>query len=200
MKLVLGVDEAGRGPLAGPVAVGVVCAPESFDFLSTFPGLNDSKQLTEGKREELFALLESCAEVSWHVELVSHRIIDSRGIVHAVRRGMRVGVRKLCPDPAAGKLWLDGALKVPRGYDGEVIIHGDGLIPAIMLASVAAKVVRDRYMVKLAKRYRRYGFDAHKGYGTDAHYAALREHGPCVHHRQTFLHLDRRQVELYTPA
>lgn len=198
MKLVLDIDEAGRGPLAGPVAVGVVCVSEGFDFYDAFPGLNDSKKLTEAAREDIFTKLETHPEVTWHVELVSHRVIDTRGIVHAVNTGMRRGVKKLCPEPGAGKLWLDGALKVPDGYVGEVVIHGDGLVPAIMLASVAAKVVRDRYMVKLARRYPIFGFERHKGYGTAAHYRALRAYGLCDIHRTTFLHLDRTPAEEYT--
>jgi ribonuclease HII len=189
MKLVVGIDEAGRGPIAGPVAIGIVAAPEDFDILSAFPGLNDSKKLTEKARERIFEQLEAAVaeqSLQYHVSLVSHTVIDEQGIVPAIRHGMQEGVSKLCPDPTLGKLWLDGALKVPEGYEGEVIIGGDGLIPAIMLASVAAKVTRDRYMAELANYYPNYGFESHKGYGTAAHYAAIAEHGLSVIHRRTY--------------
>lgn len=191
MRLVLGVDEAGRGPLAGPVAVGTVSAPENFDFAAVFKGLNDSKQLTEKTRERLFSILEKpdCG-VRYHVELISNRVIDAQGITFAVRRGVFRGVRKLMPTPTEGKVWLDGLLKAPKAYEQETVVHGDSLVPAIMLASVAAKVVRDRYMTKLAKRYPQYGFERHKGYGTDLHYQSLRKHGTCALHRQTYIHLD----------
>lgn len=191
MAFVLGVDEAGRGPLAGPVAVGVVCAPVSFDFLAAFPGLNDSKRLTEKARERLFeALCETASRgaLSYHVELVSHRLIDEHGITHAVRQGLNRGIRALLPEPAEGKVWLDGLLHAPEAYEQETVIGGDGLVPAIMLASIAAKVTRDRHMAQLAKRYPLYGFERHKGYGTRAHYDALRAHGPCAIHRLTYCH------------
>ncbi|MEA2701905.1 MAG: ribonuclease [Candidatus Parcubacteria bacterium] len=192
MRFVLGVDEAGRGPLAGPVAVGTVCVRKDFDIPTAFPGLNDSKQLTEKKREKLFELLLErvvADDASYHVELVGHDVIDKRGIVHAVRRGVEKGIRKLLPEPAEGKIWLDGALRAPDTYEQETVIRGDSLIPAIMLASVAAKVTRDRYMTRLAERYPLYGFERHKGYGTSAHYDALRAHGLCDLHRRSFIHL-----------
>lgn len=193
MRYVLGVDEAGRGPLAGPVAIGTVCAEESFDFLAAFPGLDDSKQLTEAARERLFALLgerQAAGDITYHVELLSHRLIDTKGIVHAVRRGVGKGVRTLLPEPGGGKVWLDGSLRAPAAYEQETVIRGDSLIPAIMLASVAAKVTRDRHMVELAQRHPGYGFEKHKGYGTAEHYKALRALGPCAIHRISFVHLD----------
>ena len=199
MRFVLGVDEAGRGPLAGPVAVGVVAAPEGFDFAAAFPGLNDSKQLPEAVREDLYTKLENpdCG-VRYHVELISHRIIDTRGITYAVRKGVHTGIRKLLEDPGQGKIWLDGLLKAPHRYEQETVIGGDALVPAIMLASVAAKVTRDRYMARLAKRYPAYGFESHKGYGTRAHYEALERYGTCALHRLSYVHLDREPVKEYT--
>lgn len=193
MAFILGIDEAGRGPLAGPVAVGVVKAPEGFDLLAAFPGLNDSKKLTETKREKLYALLqEHIAEGTLEAVVCfsSETLIDERGISYAVKSALARGVRKLMPDPAGGKVYLDGSLKAPAGYEQETVIGGDALIPAIMLASVAAKVTRDRLMKKLAEAHPLYGFEKHKGYGTQAHYAALAEHGPCAIHRATYLHLD----------
>lgn len=190
MRVVCGVDEAGRGPIAGPVAVGVVAAAEGFDLRAAFPGLNDSKKLSEKKREALFALLEECArarEVQFQVTFSDAALIDEKGIVPAVRDALERGVRKLLPDPAAGKIFLDGALYAPSEYDQETIVGGDALVPAIMLASVAAKVLRDRLMVQLGEKYPRYGFESHKGYGTKAHYAALEKHGLCDEHRSSFL-------------
>jgi len=189
---VVGVDEAGRGPLAGPVAVGVVCAPEGYDILATFPGLNDSKKLSEKKREALFKILQQelkAGNLAAVVCLSSARMIDDKGIAYAVRHALERGVRKLLPDPREGKVYLDGSLKAPKEYEQETIIGGDGLIPAIMLASVAAKVTRDRLMEKLEIAHPGYGFGKHKGYGTKAHYEAIRTLGPSIEHRSTFLHL-----------
>jgi ribonuclease HII len=165
---------------------------EDFDILAAFPGLNDSKKLTEKKREKLFELLlerVACGDASYHVELIGHDVIDLIGIVPAVVRGVEQGIGNLLPEPAQGKVWLDGSLKAPRKYEQETVIGGDALIPAIMLASIAAKVTRDRHMVNLADKYPLYGFEKHKGYGTSAHYEALRTHGLCDLHRRTFIHI-----------
>ena len=188
-KAVLGVDEAGRGPLAGPVAVGAVCAPEGFDFLTEFPGLNDSKKLSEKKREALFARLVECTEagtIQVAVVLKSAKEIDGRGIAVVIRDAVAEAVEKLLPDAKAGKVWLDGSLKAPIKYEQETVIGGDALIPAIMLASIAAKVSRDRHMVRLAAKYPEYGFEGHKGYGTKAHIQAIREQGLSDLHRLSF--------------
>lgn len=191
MRYMLGVDEAGRGPLAGPVAVGVIRVAEGYDILAAFPGLNDSKKLSEKKRETLFRILQEeikNGNVRATVTLVSAARIDAGGIAPAVRHGVDTGVRKLLPNPAEGKVWLDGSLKAPDEYVQETIIGGDGLIPAIMLASIAAKVTRDRLMLKMDETHPLYGFSAHKGYGTKAHREAIRTYGPCVEHRKSFLH------------
>jgi ribonuclease HII len=191
MRMILGVDEAGRGPIAGPVSVGVVAVREGFDLLAAFPGLNDSKQLSEKKREVLFALLEEAVktgDVQFHVEFSSASMIDEEGIVPAVRAALYKGIENLLPNPANGKIFLDGALRAPDHYEQETVIGGDGIVPAIMLASVAAKVVRDRYMQQeIASRFPEYGFAKHKGYGTKAHYEALAMHGLCFEHRRSFL-------------
>jgi len=190
--LVLGVDEAGRGPLAGPVAVGVISVKEGYDILAHFPGLHDSKKLSEKKREILFKTLQEemkAGNVSAVVCLSSARMIDDKGISFAVRHALDRGVRKLLPNPEEGKVWLDGSLKAPPEYSQETVIGGDGLIPAIMLASVAAKVTRDRLMLKTDEAYPLYGFGSHKGYGTKTHMEAIRTHGPCEEHRKSFLHL-----------
>ncbi len=189
-KLIVGVDEAGRGPIAGPVAVGVVVAPEGFDFLSVFSGLNDSKQMSEKARERIFELLQervAVEELKYHVALRSAAQIDSDGIVPSVYDGAAEGIRALMSDPTEGKVFLDGSLLAPREYAQETIIGGDGIVPAIMLASVAAKVTRDRLMVELALIHANYGFEKHKGYGTKAHYDAIRAYGLSPEHRKTFL-------------
>lgn len=189
MRFVLGVDEAGRGPLAGPVAVGVVAAPEGFDFLAAFPGLNDSKKLSEKKREAIFTtLVELAGAGTLRVAIIlkSAKEIDGRGIAVVIRAAVREGVAKLLPDPEEGKVWLDGSLKAPAEYAQETVIGGDGLIPAIMLASVAAKVSRDRHMVRLAAKYPEYDFARHKGYGTAAHIKVIRELGLSELHRKSF--------------
>lgn len=191
MRFTLGVDEAGRGPLAGPVAVGVVAVLEGFDVAREFPGVADSKKLSEKKREKIFEMLAARAalgDVRFVVEFESAEVIDREGIVPAVRRALARGVTALAPDPTLVKIQLDGALRAPSEYSQETIIHGDALIPIISLASIAAKVSRDRLMLDLAKQYPEYGFEKHKGYGTKAHYEMLSKHGPCALHRRSFLH------------
>lgn len=189
--IVVGVDEAGRGPLAGPVAVGVVAVREEYDILKAFPGLNDSKKLSEKKREVLFKTLQEemkAGNVRAVVFLSSARMIDDKGVAFAVRHALDRGVRKLLPNPKDGKVWLDGSLKAPDEYAQETVIGGDRLVPAIMLASIAAKVTRDRLMLKTDENYPLYGFQSHKGYGTKVHMEAIRTYGPCEEHRKSFLH------------
>lgn len=189
MRYVLGVDEAGRGPLAGPVAVGVVRAPEHFDLLAAFPGLNDSKKLSEKKREALFELLVAAqveGKLTFCVKSVGADIIDRAGIASAVISSVHAGIRALAPESIDTRVYLDGLLHAPDGYEQETIIGGDGKVPAIMLASIAAKVSRDRLMKRLAEQYPLYGFEVHKGYGTKAHRNAIRTHGLSPLHRASF--------------
>ncbi|MEK7515565.1 MAG: ribonuclease HII [Patescibacteria group bacterium] len=217
MRFLLGVDEAGRGPLAGPVAVGVAAVFEGFDVLKEFPGVADSKKLSEKKREEIFEKLVSLASgdpsttdslrspgygagARFTVEFESADVIDEEGIATAVRRALSRGVNTLaeeCGSQTSKGSWksdfhilLDGSLKAPPEYSQETIINGDELIPLISLASIAAKVTRDRLMIELAKKYPVYGFEKHKGYGTKLHYEMLKEHGLCDIHRRSFIHLD----------
>ena len=193
MRFMLGVDEAGRGPLAGPVAVAVVAVPKGFDVAIEFPGIADSKKLSEKKREKLFALLEertARGDTRFTVEFSSAAMIDEYGIMRAVHVALARGVRTLARDPSIVKVLLDGSLLAPPEYEQKTIIHGDELVPLISLASVAAKVVRDRFMVEFSARYPEYGFENHKGYGTRAHYEALKKHGSCAIHRRSFIHLD----------
>ena len=189
----LGVDEAGRGPLAGPVSVGVVAVPEGFEVEKEFPGVADSKKLSEKNREKIFEILEArtvLGDVRFAVEFESAETIDEEGIAVAVRRALWRGVNKLAPDAALVKIQLDGALRAPPEYSQETIVNGDELIPLISLASIAAKVSRDRLMLVLAKEYPQYGFEQHKGYGTKLHYEMLKKHGLCVIPRRSFVHLD----------
>lgn len=197
-RWIIGVDEAGRGPLAGPVAVGLVCAPEAFDFHAAFPGLNDSKQVTEATRERIFEELQkrvAAGELTYIVRMRSHQDIDEKGIAVVIRSAIAHGLKYVAPKEGEYKVWLDGALRAPSRHRQETVIGGDALIPAIMLASIAAKVTRDRYMVRLARKYPAYSFEKHKGYGTLEHYSLLAKHGPCAVHRRTFLHLDRALIE-----
>ena len=190
MSYVIGVDEAGRGPLAGPLAVGFIAIPDDFDLLTLFPGLNDSKQVTPKKREALFELLETVAlkgEVRYHIEWIPAATLDAQGLTAPIQSAVARGVRTLLPNPKDGKVFLDGLLKAPEEYMQETIPGGDAQVPAIMLASIVAKVLRDRHMEILENAHPGYGFGKHKGYGTKAHYEAIRTLGPCPEHRRLFL-------------
>jgi ribonuclease HII len=191
MKFIIGVDEAGRGPLAGPVAVGIVKVSEGFDVEKEFKGVADSKKLSEKKREKIFKMLEARAAeggIKFTVEFESAETIDREGIAVAIRKALARGCRALAPDPKIVYIKLDGSLKAPPEYSQETIINGDELVPIISLASIAAKVLRDRLMIELSIKYPQYGFEKHKGYGTKAHYEMLKKYGPCAIHRTSFLH------------
>lgn len=178
--IVAGVDEAGRGPLAGPVLVSAVI----LDPSRPIDGLNDSKKLTAARRDELFELvLANALEVS--VVEVDVMRIDSLNILHATMWGMREAVMRLRNVPMLAL--LDGN-RVPKEMPVETraIVKGDALEPAIMAASIVAKVTRDRLMCELANQYPGYGFEIHKGYPTPTHLASLRELGACAIHRRSF--------------
>lgn len=178
--LVAGVDEAGRGPLAGPVSVAAVI----LDPSRPITGLDDSKKLSEKKREALYPLIIERA-LAWHIEFVDAAEIDALNILQATLTGMRRALHAL--SPAAQLARIDGN-RVPRDLPcpAEAIIGGDALEPAIMAASILAKVARDRAMRALHVEYPQYGFDRHKGYPSPVHLAALAEHGPCPQHRRSF--------------
>lgn len=193
MKFMLGVDEAGRGPLAGPVSVGVVAVSEGFDVALEFPGVADSKAISEKKRELVFSMLEDRVQkgdVRFVVELPSAEDIDREGIAVVIRKAVSRAVNQLAPDAAQVQVLLDGSLKAPMEYAQKTIIGGDATEPIISLASIAAKVTRDRYMVQMAEKYPGYGFEKHKGYGTKAHYEALMELGLSDIHRKSYVHID----------
>ena len=199
MELLLGVDEAGRGPLAGPVAVGVVAVPARFNF-NLLDGLRESKQMSELGREiwfEQLQRLEAEEGVRWSVQFSSALMIDRIGITRAVRRALYKGVRMLAPEPEHARVLLDGLLHAPQEYEQETIVRGDESEPIIALASIAAKVKRDRLMRKLALRYPEYGFEIHKGYGTKKHRNLIRILGTCDIHRKTFCKVENGVKEAY---
>jgi ribonuclease HII len=191
-KFLIGIDEAGRGPLAGPVAVGVVVVPQRFDF-DLLVGVRDSKQMSELGREiwyEKLHILEETAGLRWRVEFSSATFIDTYGIVPAVKRAIARALRALEVGESDAHILLDGSLKAPRRFvSQETIIRGDQSEPIISLASVAAKVRRDRLMKRVALQYPDYGFEVHKGYGTQAHREALTKFGLSDIHRKTFCKL-----------
>jgi len=187
--MLIGIDEAGRGPLAGPVAVGLVYMPLDFAIKEAFPGVADSKLLTEEKREALFERLRIFHKrgiVSYTVSLVSAEVIDTIGIVAAVEMGILRGLRRLKPSAADTFVILDGLLHAPKRFEQKTIIKGDVTEPAISLASIAAKVTRDRRMKRISQLYPEYGFAIHKGYGTEAHRKALKRFGLSAIHRKSF--------------
>ncbi len=228
MKYIIGIDEVGRGPIAGPVAVGVflVCDPDSYTdsyngadgngnsndrarvrkFLAKhFPKVKESKQLSEKSREAWFAAIESArtaGKIDFAVSFQSEKSIDKNGISFCIKKCIADGLaeitgaasrpfrRGFAPDfhPDNFLILLDGGLKAPAHFRNQkTIIKGDVKEPVIALASICAKVLRDRRMRTLAKRYPNYSFDIHKGYGTKAHYAAIKKHGLSPIHRKSFL-------------
>jgi ribonuclease HII len=175
--LIAGVDEVGRGPLAGPVAAATVILPEGL----TLPGIKDSKQMTEKAREKAFSVIHHNA-LAVSVGVVSHRFIDEFNILEASLEAMKRAVLSL--RPAAKYLLVDGIHAVP--IPQKCLKKGDQRSMSISAASVMAKVYRDRIMRSYDERFPEYGFRDNKGYGTQKHLAALRRYGPCPIHRLTF--------------
>ena len=177
---ICGIDEVGRGPLAGPVVAGAVILPKDCDILY----INDSKQLSEKKREELYDVITKEA-VAWAVGYASPERIDEINILQATYEAMREAVGKLDPQP---EILLNDAVTIPGLSQRQIpIIKGDAKSQSIAAASVVAKVTRDHMMIALDEAYPQYGFASNKGYGSAAHMAALREYGPCPLHRRTFI-------------
>ncbi|MDD7484124.1 MAG: ribonuclease HII [Clostridia bacterium] len=177
---VCGVDEAGRGPLAGPVCAAAVILPAGL----VIEGVNDSKKLSEKKREELFPVICEKA-LAYGIGWADEREIDEINILQATYRAMKRAVESL--PLTADYALIDGNRMPPLAIPGTTIIKGDALSMSIAAASILAKVSRDRVMVQFSREYPQYGFEQHKGYGTAAHVQALREYGPCPLHRQSFL-------------
>ena len=180
ISAICGVDEAGRGPLAGPVCAAAVILPANLEI----PGLNDSKKLTDKKRRELFPVIKEQA-IAYGIAFASEKEIDEINILQATFLAMQRALDQL--EGKAAFALIDGNREKDFGLPVMTVVKGDSRSANIAAASVLAKVTRDIYMEELAEKYPRYGFEIHKGYGTKAHYAALTELGPCEAHRQTFL-------------
>lgn len=180
IRLICGVDEAGRGPLAGPVCAAAVILPPHIEI----PGLNDSKKLTDKRRRELFPIIKEQA-VAYGIGLASHEEIDSINILQATYLAMERAIAQLQVKPELAL--IDGNRAKDFGIPVETVVKGDSLSASIAAASILAKVTRDDLMVTAAEEYPQYQFEIHKGYGTKAHYAALTAHGPSPIHRMSFL-------------
>lgn len=180
ISLICGVDEAGRGPLAGPVCAAAVILPANVDI----PGLNDSKKLSDKRRRELYPVIMEKA-VAYGIGFADHTEIDEINILQATFLAMERAISKLSVKPELAL--IDGNREKDFGIPVKTVVHGDSLSASIAAASVLAKVTRDDLMLKMAAEYPQYGFEIHKGYGTKAHYQALANHGPSPIHRMTFL-------------
>ncbi len=191
---VIGVDEAGRGALAGPVCVGAVLFPEDFNWQEAFalvtkrglPRLRDSKQLSAQQRDILFEFITQHGRLKHAAGLVAAEVIDAIGIVNAAREATIIAIKKLGVSPERVKVLLDAGLSAPQAWEQESFVRGDENIPAIAFASIIAKVTRDRYMDELSTEHMAYGFERHKGYGTLEHRVAIRQHGLQAIHRRSF--------------
>lgn len=200
-QTIIGIDEAGRGPIAGPVAVGAVSwkmddGQVTQEIKKLLPEIKDSKQLSEKKREEIFngiVALSKTTSLRYSVALVDSTYIDRWGIVPAIRQGIAGVLKKVVDETKDAEIMLDGGLKAPEIFvNQKTYIRGDATHLPIALASIAAKVLRDRHMIVLAQKHPEYGFEKHKGYGTKAHYTALAEFGETEEHRKSFLGSLRR--------
>lgn len=180
LQVICGVDEAGRGPLAGPVCAAAVILPKHMQI----PGLTDSKKLTDKKRRELFPIIQEQA-IAYGIGLASESEIDEINILQATFLAMRRALDQLSVRPEIAL--IDGNRETDFGLPVKTVVKGDSLSANIAAASILAKVTRDNLMVELAEKYPEYGFEIHKGYGTKAHYEALRTYGPCPIHRRSFL-------------
>ena len=180
VQVICGVDEAGRGPLAGPVCAAAVILPRDLQI----PGLTDSKKLTDKKRRELFPVIQEQA-VAYGIGLASEQEIDEINILQATFLAMRRALDQLSVRPDLAL--IDGNRETDFGLPVKTVVKGDSLSANIAAASILAKVTRDNIMIQLSEQYPEYGFEIHKGYGTKAHYAALTEHGASPVHRRSFL-------------
>ncbi len=180
VKIICGVDEAGRGPLAGPVCAAAVILPPHLEI----PGLDDSKKLSDKRRRELAPIIKEQA-IAYGIAFASHSEIDEINILQATFLAMERAMSQLSVRPELAL--IDGNREKDFGLPVRTVVKGDSLSANIAAASVLAKVTRDELMEQEALEYPQYGFEIHKGYGTKAHYAALTEHGPSPIHRMTFL-------------
>lgn len=180
IRVICGVDEAGRGPLAGPVCAAAVILPANLEI----PGLTDSKKLTDKKRRELYPIIMEQA-IAYGIGFASEQEIDEINILQATFLAMQRAIDQLSVKPDLAL--IDGNRQKDFGVPAKTVVKGDSLSASIAAASILAKVARDNLMLEQAETYPQYKFDVHKGYGTKAHYEALREFGPCPIHRMTFL-------------
>ena len=195
-RYIVGIDEAGRGPLAGPCTVGLVMIPrrDIEQVASALSNVRDSKRLSPGKRQ---AVLEQAWDFEYGGQLIARTVsnasysIDQTGISRCIRQSIEEGLEELVAfagvNPQSVFVYLDGALKAPARYRQQTVIRGDSKVFAIALASIYAKVTRDLVMEQYDIRYPSYGFYAHKGYGTTEHTKAIKKYGPCPIHRQSYL-------------
>jgi len=190
IKYLVGVDEVGRGPIAGPVAVAAVLlySKKSHPHLN---GIKDSKKLSPAQRENWFnkiTQLKNRQLLDFAISFVGNEMIDKCGIVHSTHTALARALEQVCAEPNETYVLLDGGLTAPTQFQfQETIIKGDEKEPLIAAASVIAKVSRDRKMIRYAQEFNQYGFEKHKGYGTKKHYIALKKHGMCQLHRRSFL-------------
>lgn len=200
-KYIIGIDEVGRGPIAGPVAVCAFTLEHNYelpiaDYKFKLPKLRDSKKLSKKQRELWFNFLKEQKEkgnCDYVVSFVSSLNIDKFGIAKCIQKALDTSLSNLSKtselEPSSYKLILDGGLHAPAKYKNqETIIRGDELHPVISMASIVAKVMRDKVMTKYAQKYPEYGFDKHVGYGTKAHYEVIKKNGQTPIHRRTFIH------------
>lgn len=198
VTLIAGVDEAGRGPLAGPVlAAAVILPPEWYEAgpPEELRGLNDSKQLSEAKRELFYTLITSLPGIRYGIAQLDALVIDELNILRATHRAMQQALDQLKPAPA--HILVDGLKVKTLTYPQTSIVKGDSLSYSIAAASILAKVTRDRLMLEYHAQYPEYGFAEHKGYGTAQHLAAIERHGPCPIHRRSFAPIRKPERELF---
>lgn len=191
LSFVSGVDEAGRGPLAGPVvAAAVILSKDTF-----IDGVNDSKKLTEQKRNILFDKIKQTS-ISYGIGIVDSKIIDELNILQATFLAMKKALEQLAVKP--NLVLIDGNHTIPNlKINQQAIVSGDAKSACIACASILAKVTRDSIMLEYAKQYPQYNFEKHKGYGTKAHLEAIQKYGPCPIHRMTFAPLNSKQPEMF---
>lgn len=191
MRYIIGIDEVGRGPLAGPVCVAAVAIEKRFykSTLKKFKSLKDSKKTSEKAREAVFKKIDGLSKLIFcSVSFVSNSVIDKKGIVWAIKTALSRSIYKLSLQPAECEVLLDGSLKAPKEFKNQkTIIRGDEKEKIIAMASIIAKVSRDNHMKRQAKIFPLYGFEKHKGYGTKEHIKKIRKHGLSDIHRLSFL-------------
>jgi ribonuclease HII len=198
LRLVAGVDEAGRGPLAGPVVAAAVILPSGWaesGFDARLEKLDDSKQLTERQREEFFAPLTTHPEIRFAIARVDADTIDRINILQATHQAMNAALAQLSPSPEHAL--VDGLRVKSLRWPQTPLVKGDAKSYSIAAASVLAKVTRDRFMLDYDRQFPLYGFAEHKGYGTPAHLAAIAAHGPCAIHRKSFAPMKVKERELF---